>query len=97
MKFQAGLVCDHPQLTYDLIKVINNEQMYVDYMKGYGAISGRCIQGYFVFTLVYKWKTTNVSYDKFNVEMWEVKMDDGASMWAIITPDVVEHRVGTAI
>lgn len=98
MKFKAGLICNHPQPTYELIKVVNDEQMYVTYFTGYGAISGVCFQsGNTMFTLVHKWKITNKSYDGYNAEMWEVQMYDGATMWAIITPDVLEHRIGTAI
>jgi len=98
MKFKAGLMCDHPAMTLDLIRVIHDQVMYRDYFHGYAAISGRCTQtDKRVFTLKTRFKTTNVSYDGYRSEMWEVEMEDGAYLYAIIWPDVASTMPGTDI
>jgi hypothetical protein len=98
MKFKVGLLCDHPQLTYDLIKVVNDKAVYEVMFLGHGVVSGRCIQTMNTpFTLVRKWKTVNTSYDGYPTEMWEVRLEDDTQMWAIIWPTYKHSRVGTRI
>lgn len=103
MMFKQGIVCTDPYTAKDLLDVINDQEKYFVYLRGY-EVSGHCMEyNGQPFELRQKLLSySNTTFDGYKAELWAVEIDNYdkhtiKNVYALVFPGAMNTRDGPAI